>query len=395
MRAEALHQRPKPIESLIRRKAAHPTAVASDLRATVVLDLLDDGCFTLRISGGLIEVIPVAAKHWDTKIETDSATLTAVLSGKVSGAEAYLQSKIRVRGNLALALKVEWIFEARKPNEHPRPASVLAGGIDTFYLEAGKGTPVILLHGLGATNASFLPTMVDLAKHYRVIAPDLPGFGESGKPVRAYDARFFARWLSDFMDELGIESAHLVGNSMGGRIALEMAMEFPDRVDRMVLLTPSMAFIRGRQFVPLVMLLRSELAAIPILLSRRQALAGVRSMFARPSRLPDCWYDSAIDEFFRVFTTPRGRMALFSAARQIYLEPPHGRRGFWERIRKVDSPALFVWGDTDRLVPARFARHVTSALPGAKSVVLKDCGHVPQFELPAKTNKLVREFLAG
>jgi len=86
-------------------------------------------------------------------------------------------------------------------------------------------------------------------------------------------------------------------------------------------------------------------------------------------------------------------MAFFSAARQIYLEEPGGDHGFWSRLPGLTRPALFVWGDRDRLVPARFERHVVAALPNATSVVLEDSGHVPQFEHPKETHRLVREFI--
>ena len=254
---------------------------------------------------------------------------------------------------------------------------------------------MILLHGLGATNASFLPTLWSLARDHRVIAPDLPGFGDSAKPLRAYNPAFFARWLRDLMDATGIDRAHLIGNSMGGRIALEMGMRHPERVDRMVLLCPSPAFLKGREFVRLVQFLRPELAVLPLPISHKQVVRSTRATFARPSRLPDPWYEAAADEFLRVFRTARGRIAFFSAARQIYLEEPWGETGFWDRLRSLTTPALFVWGQRDRLVPAKFARHVTEALPNSPSVVLDDCGHVPQYEFPRKTDRLIREFLGA
>jgi pimeloyl-ACP methyl ester carboxylesterase len=251
----------------------------------------------------------------------------------------------------------------------------------------------VLLHGLGATNASMLPTVWDLARDHRVIAPDLPGFGESEKPVRPYHAAFFARWLQDLLKRLRVDRAHLVGNSMGGRVAIEAGLRHPERVDRMVLLAPAPAFIRRREFVRIVRLLRPELALIPLPLRHRAVVLGIRRMFSRPSRLPEAWYDAAADEFLRGFKSPRGRMAFFSAARQIYLEEPRGDKGFWDRLPGLDRPALFVWGARDRLVPARFAPHVERALPKATSVVFDDCGHVPQYELPERTNATIREFL--
>ncbi len=118
-------------------------------------------------------------------------------------------------------------------------------------------------------------------------------------------------------------------------------------------------------------------------------------MFADPSRLPDVWYQAAVDEFERVIGTRRGRVAFFAALRQIYLDEPFGETGFWQRLGALKPPAMFVWGDRDVLVPAAFARHVQQALPSARTVVLADCGHVPQFEYRERTAELVEEFIAG
>ena len=331
-----------------------------------------------------------------TSVHGEPELLEAVIKGSVSGVEAFLAGKLRVRGNIALALQIEGMFATRaRPKRFPRPEMVRAAGVDTFYLEAGSGPPVILLHGLGASNSSMLPLLWNLARDHRVLAPDLPGFGGSEKPIRSYDFPFFAEWLRAFMDSVGLARADLVGNSLGGRIALEAALSVPDRVGRMVLLCPSPAFLRGRQYVPIVKLLRPELAVVPMLLTHGAVVEGARSMFAKPDRLHSEWYDAFADEFLRVFASPRGRIALFSAARQVYLDEPSGEQGFWRRLPALTRPTLFVWGEKDWLVPVRFEHHISEALPDCESVVLKDCGHVPQYELPAKTNRLVRKFLAG
>jgi pimeloyl-ACP methyl ester carboxylesterase len=122
-------------------------------------------------------------------------------------------------------------------------------------------------------------------------------------------------------------------------------------------------------------------------------MAGLKGLFSRPSRMHQARLEAAVDEFIRVFSTAKGRIAFFSAARQIYLEEPYGEKGFWDRLPSLERPALFVWGDRDRLVPATFARHVEKALPQVESIVMEDCGHVPQFEHPEKTNRLIRDFI--
>jgi pimeloyl-ACP methyl ester carboxylesterase len=383
------------LETALIDRLADPIDVGSRRRAVVALDVDDRDGWTLRIERGEPLLAHGLAEDADARIVTDARTMVEMLRGERSGVEAFIAGDVRVRGDLALTLRLSGSLPGRSaPARFPRAREASAGG-GTFYLEAGSGDPVVLLHGLGATNASMLPTLWDLAADHRVIAPDLPGFGDSAKPVRSYDAAFYGRWLVAFLDELGIDKAHLVGNSLGGRVAIEAALQAPERAGRLALLTPSPAFIRRREFVRVVKLLRPELGVVPLPMSHRRVVASIRALFARPHRLPDQWYEAAADEFLRVFGSPRGRVAFFSAARQIYLEEPYGDTGFWDRLRSLSSPALFVWGDRDRLVPARFARHVERAVPDAQSILLEDCGHVPQFELPERTHGAIREFFAA
>ena len=103
------------------------------------------------------------------------------------------------------------------------------------------------------------------------------------------------------------------------------------------------------------------------------------------------WTAAGVDEFLRAYLTPAGRAAFYAAARQIYLEAPHGEDGFWTRLRELDADALFVWGRRDTLVPIAFARHVAEALPDARHLEL-ECGHVPQVELPKPTHEAVTAF---
>lgn len=387
-------------------RQAERAEVPKWLRADVLLETPRTR-WVVHLAGGTMTVAPAPPEGPprteteqpfapDARIVTTADTLSAIVRGERSGLQAFLEGGLRVRGNLALALRMDSMLRSHHGHARwPRFRRTVAAGLRTQYLEAGEGPPVILLHGLGATNASMLPTFWDLSRDHRVIAPDLPGFGESEKPVRSYHAEFYGGWLHDFLRQLDLERAHIVGNSMGGRVAIEAGLRFPERVDRLVLLAPAPAFIRGREFVRIVRVLRPELALVPLPLRHRAVVLGIRRMFSRPSRLPDAWYEAAADEFIRVFRTARGRIAFFSAARQIYLEEPHGETGFWDRLPSLDRPALFVWGARDRLVPARFAPHVERALPKAESVVFDDCGHVPQYELPERTNATIREFLGA
>jgi len=387
---------PSPADRVLRglmRRAHGRSPLRANERASVVFDI-GRLAWSLLIDGEHLTVVPGRTGRFDAEIRADAETLAALIEGQISGADAFLDGRLAIRGSIALAMKLEAEDEAvPRPLEFARPRWVRAGSLDTFYLEAGAGRPVVLLHGLGATNASMLPTLAALARDHRILAPDLPGFGESDKPIRAYDPAFFARWLADFLDAVGVERAVLIGNSMGGRVALEMGLTVPARVDRLVLFAPSLAFKRFRAATPMVRMLAAELGAMPLFAPRSLVMTVLRGMFARPERLRMEWYDAAVDEFVRVFSRARGRMAFFSAARQIYLEEAHGEAGFWERLPSLTRPALFLWGDRDPLVPPRFAPHVETALPGVRSVVIESCGHVPQYEHPEQTHALVREFL--
>ena len=382
------------VEDALARISSHRHAAAVDLAGKVRL-VTPEGTWAVVIKSGSVTVTRQDSGKVDCTIESDSQTLASILTGNESGIQAYLAGRVLVTGSLAMSLRLESLVEdTGRPAHHHHSFTVTASGVKTFFIEAGKGPPVILLHGLGATNASFLPTFVELAQDHHVIAPDLPGHGDSGKPVRRYHAGFFARWLDSFITELGLDQPIIIGNSMGGRVALEFGLRHPEKVSGLVLVCPAMAFLRGRELVPLVRYLRAELGVIPLIPSKGRIIQGIRTMFARPERLPDGWYNSAAEEFQRVFGGPKGRIALFSAAREIYLDPPHGEKGLWERLGRLTPPTLFIWGDKDRLVPARFAPHVGRVAPAARSMVLEDCGHVPQFEKPEELHHAIRSFLA-
>jgi pimeloyl-ACP methyl ester carboxylesterase len=184
----------------------------------------------------------------------------------------------------------------------------------------------------------------------------------------------------------------VIGNSLGGRTALQAALDCPDSVQSLVLLCPAVALRRMRQLAPLVRLVRDEISSLPLVVPRPLARGALRRLFADPSRLPQPWCDAAVDEFLRLQRNRANRYATLSALRHIYLDEPFGTDGFWDRLPLLRPPALFVWGARDVLVPAGFARHVTAALPTAQSVILPDCGHVPQFERPEQTAALIDEF---
>jgi pimeloyl-ACP methyl ester carboxylesterase/putative sterol carrier protein len=364
--------------------------------ATFQVRLGDVGrTWEVRTTGDRCEVRPNATREPDVVIGTDASTWLALREGRASGLDAFARRRLYVRGDLDLALGFEGLFRlpgGRAPLLRIDQVETSHGRITTLI--AGSGDEhVICLHGLGGTKSSFFQTVAALSGDFTVHAIDLPGFGSSSKPSRApYNALWLAGAVRSYMDQLGVESAHLVGNSMGGRIALEVGFSDPLRVRSLSLLSPALAFIRRRrELVPLVKLARPELAAIPHPLSADTVRSQLENLFAQPERLDPAAAEVAVDEFRRAYGSRAGRVAFFRAARNIYLDEPHGEAGFYARLAELEPAALFIWGAEDWLIPAGFARHVERALPRARQVVLEDCGHVPQVELPEQTNRLIRE----
>ncbi len=349
----------------------------------------------------------VGGETWDAVVEEGTARLAppagaadATLSGVAptwrslardggDGVQAYLTGNLSVRHNLQDGIGFLAATRGRDSPDRLRFRTVRTRRARLSTVECGSGPAIVTIHGLGGTKVSFLPTVAALGERFRVIAVDLPGFGDSDKPIGAsYDARFFADSVVDLLDALEIDRAHLIGNSLGGRVALEVGLSHPDRVNRLVLLCPSLAWLRDRTWVPLVRLARPELALVQPA-PRPVFRAIVPRLVPGASR---SWVAVGVDEFLRAYFHPGGRVAFYAAARQIYLEEPHGKRGFWSRLRGLEADSLFVWGHRDRLVPKAFARHVSDALPTARHLEL-DCGHVPQIERPHQTHEAVVDFL--
>jgi pimeloyl-ACP methyl ester carboxylesterase len=359
-----------------------PSAVDPPLEARVRL-VSGDEAHDALIDGAGIRIVAVGGDRPDAVISGPPSAWQRAANGH--GGLASLGDGIRMRHNLHVATG----FLAATAGDGGAGRLRLAT-VDTKHgpiatAQAGTGPVLLTVHGLGGTKASFLPTLALMSRTHRVIALDLPGFGDSVKPLRApFDARYFAGVLTEVLDALEIERAHLAGNSMGGRIALELALTEPSRVERLVLLAPAMAWLRPRRWAPVVRMLRPELTMLPMPVEKlvRRFLGG-----------DDDWTAAGIDEFLRAFSTPRGRHAFHAVLRNIYLDAPHGDDGLWSRLACMQHDALFVWGRRDTLVPIAFMKHVERTFPAARHLEL-DCGHVPQVERPFETHDAMRSFLS-
>jgi pimeloyl-ACP methyl ester carboxylesterase len=358
-----------------------------DGQARLRLALKDGDEVDVRLTADGGEVVDKDGRA-DALLRADASTWAQVVRDLPSGMKAFGRGRLEIRHNLHLGVNFLASTSGSKDPERLRFQTINTERGEISTVQAGSGKPVLMLHGLGGTKASFLPTLAALAPQGRqVIAVDLPGFGDSVKPVAAaYDPEFFAQSVLALMDALGLGSTDIVGHSLGGRVTLEVVMYAPDRFDRAVLMTPSLAWLRERPWAPWLKLVRPELGLIqpaprPVVEAIvKRVVPGANSRYAA----------AGVDEFLRSYLTARGRAAFYAAARNIYLEKPER---FWDRLHELDTPSLFIWGSRDPLVPAAFERHVRDAVPHARHVRL-NTGHIPQVERPDELHREIGRFLA-
>lgn len=261
-------------------------------------------------------------------------------------------------------------------------AGLTAEPIDTYYLVAGSGDPVVLLHGSGpgvSAWANWQHTIPGLAKEFRVIAPDTVGYGATSRPDDViYSLRTWTDHIVGFLDALGLERVSLVGNSLGGRMALDMAERHPDRVTRMVLMgSPGvgMAVTDG---------LKALRAYEPSLENMRALLLDYFAV------------DKSIitDDLVRI--RYEASVETFDAYRSMFSDPRHKGNELGiteEQARSIRTPALLVHGREDKVVPAEVSLTMLQLLQDADLHVFARCGHWTQIERAREFVEVVSTFL--
>jgi pimeloyl-ACP methyl ester carboxylesterase len=280
-------------------------------------------------------------------------------------------------------LDVDW-------REHQRWVTI--DGRRVNVIELGSGPPVVFIHGLSGSWQNWLEQLPVFAREHRVITFDLPGFGASEMPREKITIRGYGRFVDALLDELGVSSGAVVGNSMGGFIGIELAIRFPERVERLVLVSAaglSIEYLRNERALAVLGAIENRLAAYSgWLASRSDALArrpGARRMIfgivaKRPDRLPG----PLIAEQVRGSGKP-GFLPALDALTDYPIR---------DRLGEIACPTLIVWGAEDKLVPARDADEFARLIPNSRKVVWPDTGHVAMLERPEAFNALVQAFLA-
>src|SRR5216684_2505645 len=237
--------------------------------------------------------------------------------------------------------------------------TVTIDGVNIHYVCGGSGPPLVLVHGLGSSAAvEFYYNLEPLAAHHRVIAIDLPGFGKSDKPVLDYTIDLFVKAVRELMTSEGIERAAVMGVSMGGRVALGLALDSPEKVDRLVLVD-----------------------ALGVGAPRRVLADTI-------------WSDERIAHHGTLLATPEYRAAYLSALRSIAgMRQLRDGVVVEDRLPEVRMPTLLIWGGHDHIFPASHAQAAKERIPNARLEVFGDSGHTPQMEEPERFNRLVLDFL--
>jgi pimeloyl-ACP methyl ester carboxylesterase len=279
-------------------------------------------------------------------------------------------------------LRIDW-------QEHRREIDVV--GTRVNYVEKGDGPPAVFVHGLSGAWQNWLENIPHFARTHRAVALDLPGFGASPMPRWDISIPAYGRFVRDFCEKLGIDRCSLIGNSMGGFIATEVAITDPDRVDELVLVSAAGITWAQARREPAELLGRMGRAAAPVALKFQ--MSGIRRRRMRRMAFQGVFHDP--NALRREMLWENFVPALRSPG---YLDAMTTLVGYdiRHRLEEIEVPTLIVWGRNDRVVPVPAALSYKKRIgDNAELVIFDRCGHVPQIERPVRFNRVVEEFLAG
>jgi pimeloyl-ACP methyl ester carboxylesterase len=255
-------------------------------------------------------------------------------------------------------------------------------GQKIYYQEAGAGPDLILLHGLGGDATNWAATLPAVAAKFHVLVPDQIGFGRSDKPMIDYRVATLVDFLDAFCKKVGVAKATLVGNSLGGWVAMDFALAHPDKVNRLVLVDSAGYSPKRIGGAPLT---RELLLALnPTTIAGEKQLMSL--VFFNKAFASDQFAEQALTAHLRKndgYTIDRFIDSILRGEDVV-----DGKLG------AIKAPTLVVWGREDALVPLANGKALAEDIPGAQSVILDSCGHVPQAECAAPFNAALLKYLA-
>ena len=255
---------------------------------------------------------------------------------------------------------------------------VQVGANKIRYLEEGESdVNVVLVHGLGASAERWLHVIPHLSKKYRVMVPDLIGFGFSDKPSIDYTPALFSQFIFDFLKTLGITKTSLIGSSLGGQIVAECAITQSKAIEKIVLVSPSGIM---KQSTPTF-----DAYTLAALYPTQEGTKTAFQMMAGKHKEID---SDTIDGFIQRMTLPNAKMAFMSTILGIRNAVPLS-----ERLAKISVPTLIIWGKQDTLIPVTYSKDFVSSIKNCQFVEMESSGHTPYVEEPEKFSEVVLRFL--
>lgn len=264
-------------------------------------------------------------------------------------------------------------------------------GLSLHYVAEGSGPPVLLIHGLGGFAESWRHNLSDLSRQATVYALDLPGFGQSSKPLRRYSVGFLAEALEGFSAAFEPVRPILVGHSLGGAVAVAYALAHPEKVDRLVLIG---AVVPGFDYRPSWVYRLLSVRGVGELLARLLWPGLIRSALARCFARPlPAEVDFLVRSSYSARKSPAGQAAFLSTLRGAREEFIRDAGRYRDGLPVLDLPVLLIHGDRDPVVSLAHARTVAGAFANGTLRVLDRCGHFPQIEHAATVNEWLGEFI--
>lgn len=263
-------------------------------------------------------------------------------------------------------------------------------GMNVYYAKAGDGPPVVLLHGLGASHLTCQENIEALATHFTVYAMDIPGHGDSVKEGVSYTIYASVSFTFGSLDAMGLSSAALVGNLMGGLIALKSALAEPERITHLVLIDTA-GF--GKEIAPFL-----RLMSLPFVgeLAEKQAARSTANMLRQIFAGKNIATEALIAELVRIRSLPGARSAVLKTLREgvdvFGMKRKHRLLG---RLPDLPMPLMVVWGGRDRFFPVAHAYAAADMVPSTRLLVLPEAGHWPHMQEPDVFNAELIMFLNG
>jgi pimeloyl-ACP methyl ester carboxylesterase len=270
------------------------------------------------------------------------------------------------------------------------PRTIQINGHTIFYTVKGEGKPILLLHGYGAGIWVWEKQIEALSQSYRVYALDLIGHGYSDRPKISYTPETYIHFLRDFMDGLGIEKATLIGNSMGGGMAWAMAIRYPERVDRLVLINcvppDVLQQVKNESFRTLVAI--KDVPILPYLVIAARSKNSIRWVLLECVSNIKLITPEVLNRQYQL-------SKIKGTTRVLYSTFKHAEEALElkDQLALIRQPTLFVWGEDDLIFPPEVGETLHQAITGSKFLRIEKSGHIPMWETPDQVNQAILDFL--